>query len=289
MSTFLQLLIAGLTVGAIYATIAIGYATIYSATGVISFTLGSQAMVCGYVAYVWLAGWPFGLAAVVAVAVGALGSLLLWLAVFKPIFTREGAMPTVIASFAASIAVQEVVRIISTADVRAASNPFGQGVHHFGAVVLTNEAIGTLSVVAIIMGGILVLFRSRWALFARALFQDPMMARGLGVPDRSVVTVIFLLSGATTAAAGLLLAPLTGLSPFSGVYVALVGFVGATLGGMTGVAAAACGAILLGVCQSLFAGYASANYTDALIFGMLAVVLIVRPAGLLTRGTEVRV
>lgn len=104
-----------------------------------------------------------------------------------------------------------------------------------------------------------------------------------------IINLIFLVSGAATAVAGVLLAPLSSLTPFTGVYIALVGFVGATLGGITGVAASALGAILLGVVQSLFAGYVSASYTNALVFGVLAVVLILKPSGLLTTHERARV
>lgn len=289
MSELLQLLLAGLTIGAIYAAIAIGYSTIYSATGVISFTLGAQAMVCGYVAYVWLESWPFAIAALAAVILGALSSMAMWLIIFEPIFKREGPMPTVIASFAVSVALQELVRILASADVRAAPSPFGEGVVRMGSVAITAHTWGTFASAAALMVCVVALIRSRWALLAKAIFQDPMMARALGVSDRAVINTIFLLSGAATAVAGILLAPLSSLSPFSGVYVALVGFVGAALGGIAGVGVSAGGAVLLGVCQSLFAGYASASYTNALVFGLLVVVLVLRPSGLLTRHVQARV
>jgi branched-chain amino acid transport system permease protein len=205
---------------------------------------------------VWLGDWPFVAAALTAVVLGALSSMAMWLLIFEPIFKREGPMPTVIASFAVSVAIQEMVRILATADVRAAASPFGEQVARVGTVAVTAHTIGTLAVTGVLLGGVVVLIRSRWALLAKAIFQDATMARALGVSDRAVVNVIF---------------------------------VGAALGGISGVGVSAGGAILLGVCQSLFAGYASASYTNALVFGLLVVVLVLRPSGLLTRHVRARV
>ncbi|GAB7006357.1 branched-chain amino acid ABC transporter permease [Nocardioides sp. AN3] len=289
MSELVQLLVAGVTVGIIYATIAVGYATIYSATGVISFTLGAQAMVSGYLFYVVLAPWPPLPSAVASVALGAITSLALWIVVFEPIFRREGAMPTVIASFAVSVVMQETVRILASADVRAAPSPFGESILRIRGVAITAHTLGTIAMAGILLAAVGLAFRSRRALLVKAIFQDRMMAQALGVKDSMIINLIFLVSGAATAVAGVLLAPLSSLTPFTGVYIALVGFVGATLGGITGVAASALGAILLGVVQSLFAGYVSASYTNALVFGVLAVVLILKPSGLLTTHERARV
>jgi branched-chain amino acid transport system permease protein len=289
MQDLIQLLLTGLTVGVIYSGIAVGYATIYSATGVINFALGAQAMLAGYVAYVWLPGLPFLLRAVIAIVIGAAFSALAWLLVFKRIFARHGALPTVIASFALSIAVQEFVRIVASPDVRRAESPFGPGGFEVGGVSVTWHTIGVLSVGVVLFVVIALLYRSRWALQAQAVFQDAMMSTALGVRNQRIILAIFLISGASAAVAGILLAPLSSVSPFSGLTVALTGFVGAALGGLENVPAAAAGGLILGVAQSLFAGYASSDFTNAFVFGLLVVVLIVKPTGLLTRRRLARV
>lgn len=107
----------------------------------ISFTLGAQAMVSGYLFYVVLAPWPPLPSAVASVALGAITSLALWIVVFEPIFRREGAMPTVIASFAVSVVMQETVRILASADVRAAPSPFGESILRIRGVAITAHTL----------------------------------------------------------------------------------------------------------------------------------------------------
>jgi branched-chain amino acid transport system permease protein len=289
MQDFIQLVLTGLTVGVIYAGIAVAYSTIYSATGIINFALGAQAMLAGYMAYVWFPGVPFVVRAFAAVCFGALFSAAAWHLVYRFIYARHGALPTVIASFSMSIAIQEIVRIFATADVRRADSPFGETVWRFDMVSVTAHMVGVLIVGAVLFVVIAAAFQSRWALMAKAVFQDAMMARAMGIRTQRVVMAIFLISGACAAIAGVLLAPLVSVSPFSGLTVALIGFVGAALGGLENVEAAAAGGLVLGVIQALFAGYASSDFTNAFVFGLLVIVLVIRPSGLLSRRRLVRV
>lgn len=289
MQDFIQLVLTGLTVGVIYAGIAVSYSSIYSATGIINFALGAQAMLAGYMAYVWFPGMPFIARALAAVIFGAAFSAAAWQYVYRFIYARHGALPTVIASFSMSIAIQEIVRIFASADVRRADSPFGEAVWRFDMVSITAHMAGVLAVGTLLLLGIAIAFQSRWALMAKAVFQDPMMSRALGIRTQRVVMAIFLISGGCAAISGILLAPLVSVSPFSGLTVALVGFVGAALGGLENIEAAAAGGLLLGVVQSLFAGYASSDFTNAFVFGLLVVVLVIRPSGLLSARRLMRV
>ena len=289
MQDFIQLLLTGITVGVIYAGIAVAYSTIYSATGIINFGLGAQTMLAGYMAYVWFPTVPFVVRALAAILFGALFSAAAWQFVYRFIFVRHGALPTVIASFSMSIALQEIVRIFSSADVRRADSPFGEFVLRFDTVSITAQMLGVLAVGIVLFTFIAIGFQSRWALMAKAVFQDTMMSKAMGIRTQRVVMAIFLISGACAAVAGVLLAPLVSVSPFSGLTVALIGFVGAALGGLENVEAAAAGGLVLGVAQSLFAGYASSDFTNAFVFGLLAVVLVISPTGLMSRRRLVRV
>lgn len=115
------------------------------------------------------------------------------------------------------------------------------------------------------------------------------MAETLGVPTNRVVIYLFAASGACAGVAGILTAPMLSLSPHMGTRLALIAFVGAILGGLGTIRSAIAGAILLGLLETLFAGYVSSDWRATLVFGVFIVVLVVRPAGVLGRVAAVKV
>jgi branched-chain amino acid transport system permease protein len=279
MSTFAQLVIAGLVTGTIYALIAAGYAVLYTATGFVNFALGAQAMFGGYFVYVFFDDLPISLRFVLAVIVSVIVAVASWTLLFRFVAERD-LLAAIIMSFGFSIVLQEVVRVASGSAPLPAKSPFGSDMVEWGGVSVSRHG---LAVMLIGGGAFLILiasFRSSRGTAARAMFQDKDMAEMLGIRTRRLTVVLFAVSGALMAVAGLLSGPLLSMSPVMGTRLALIAFVGAILGGLGRLSSAIAGALTLGLLEALFGGYVSADYRTTLVFGVLIAVLVARPIGI---------
>lgn len=288
MDKLLQLLVAGLVTGSIYSMIATGYAVLYTATGFVNFALGAQAMVGGYLTYLVLPGLPLPLRALIAIVACAALSALSWTFAYRRAARRD-LLAAVIMSFGVSVILGELVRLrFGTESLRAVS-PFGRDVQEWGPVTIANHSIGVLAVSATLFTVLIYGFASRRGAVVRAMFQDAEMAQVLGIRTERVTSTLFALAGAYTAVAGILAGPVLSLSPTMGLNLALIGFIGAILGGLGRVSTAIAGGLLLGVLEVSFAGYVSADYRSALVFLVFVLVVIARPAGLLGKVVRVKV
>ncbi|GAC1328871.1 MAG: high-affinity branched-chain amino acid ABC transporter permease LivH [Mycobacteriales bacterium] len=288
MAKLVQLILAGLVSGAIYSLIATGYAVLYTATGFVNFALGAQSMLAGYLAYIFFPGQPLVVRVLISVVVSALLAVASWSLLYRWAAKRD-LLAAVIMSFGFSVILEELVRIKSGSASRPAPTPFGRGVHTLGPLSLSNHSIGVLVVSGLLFLALIRAFASRRGTAVRAMFQDAEMAEVLGIRTRRITNVLFAVSGVFAAVAGILAAPILSLSPFIGLNLALIGFVGAVLGGLGRVSTAIAGGLLLGLLEAGFAGYVSADFRSALVYLVFVVVLIVRPVGLLGRVARVKV
>lgn len=288
MDTVIHLVIAGLVTGCAYGLVATGYAVVYTATGFVNFALGAQAMLGGYVAYVFLPGLPQWLRIVLALVTGAVVSVLSWNLLYRWV-ARRAMLGAVIMSFALAIVVEEIVRLGAGSMNVPAPSPFGRGGLAWGGVTLSAHQIGVLAVSALLFTGLVLTLGSSRGAAVRAMFQDAEAAEVIGIRTQRLTTVLFAVGGVFASAAGILVAPLLTLSPYMGLSLALVGFVGAILGGLGDIGTAIVGSLLLGLLEAFFAGYVSADFRTALVYAVFVLVLVVRPAGLLGRRVRVKV
>lgn len=288
METFVLLVLAGLVTGCIYALISAGYAVLYTATGFVNFALGAQAMVAGYLTYAFLEGSPIVLRMAIAIVGSVVLSVLSWVLFYRKV-AEQNMLAAVIMSFGFSIVLAEVVQLLAGGIPRPARSPFGSGGHQVGPLSISNHSLAVLLASAAVFTVLALIMASRGGATIRAIFQDREMAETLGVPTNRVVIYLFAASGACAGVAGILTAPMLSLSPHMGTRLALIAFVGAILGGLGTIRSAIAGAILLGLLETLFAGYVSSDWRATLVFGVFIVVLVVRPAGVLGRVAAVKV
>lgn len=287
-----QLLVAGLTVGAVYALIALAFTMIYAATGILNFAQGEFAMLGALLGVTLLGelGLPYAVgAAAVVVVVSLIGGVYAQL-VLKPLRKKRASLDTVIV---ATIAVALLLhygaeRIWGTGEfvVPAPVEP--------GSVVVAGTRINPQSLfvmgLAAVALGVVWLFLSRTTTgkVFRATAANEEAATLLGISPERVAVLIVMFSAGLTALAGLLFTPVSFASAYIGLTLGLRGIVAAIAGGLGQPFGAVLGGLLLGVVESM-ASYRFTGYQDAVVFGLLLAMLVLRPSGLVRGRLAVRV
>ena len=285
---FAQFLLTGLTVGAIYALVALGFSIIYNASQVINFAQGEFVMIGG-MSSVWLvdSGLPLPVAVVLAVAVAALLGLLLEKFAVEP--ARGASVVTlIIITIGASILLRGLATLIWDKKIHALKPFSGEAPIQIAGATILPQSLWVLGVTfAIVL--LLSWFFGR-TLLGKALLatsHNRLAAQLVGISVRHVLMLSFSLSAALGAIAGILIAPITFTSWDVGVMLGLKGFAAAILGGLGSGPGAVLGGVMLGVAEAMSAGYLSSAYKDAIAFVILLVVLVFMPNGLLgRRGSE---
>jgi branched-chain amino acid transport system permease protein len=270
----------GITIGCIYALVALGFVTVFSVTGVINFAQGEFVML-GAMFTTQLIRYevPLPLAAVLAVAGAALvGALVYEIGLRRVRGVSEIGM--IIITIGAATAIRGAALLAWGTDPRplVAFTP-GPPLELAGAVVTRQSLwIVATTVVALIA---LQLFFSRTALgrALRACAVNPLAARLVGIGPRRMALAAFVLSGAVGAIGGIVLAPVTYATYDMGLMLGLKGFVAAVIGGLANAPGAVAGALALGLLEA-FATPISSSYKDAAAFVVLIGVMLLRPGGL---------
>ena len=290
MAEFVQFLMSGLTVGAVYALVALGFMLVYNASDVINFAQGEFVMLGGMVTvFVSAAGVPLPLAALIAVAAAvAVGLLLYWLAI-EPA-RGASAVTLIIITIGASILLRGVAQVLFDKQFHKLPSFSGDvPVNVFGAAVQPQSfwVLGGAAVIVIALHVFLERTVLGKALLATA--ANRLAARLVGINTATVMMLAFGGSAAIGAVAGILITPITLTSYDVGTLLALKGFAAAMLGGMGSPLGAVAGGLLLGLLEALGAGYISSTYKDAFAFIVILVVLFAMPQGLFGRRTVERV
>ena len=287
---FLQFLLAGLTVGAIYALVALGFSIIYNASHVINFAQGEFVMVGG-MCTVWLgnAGWPLPAAIAAAVLLAALLGLALERFAVEP--ARGASVVTlIIITIGASILLRGLATLVWDKKLHPLKPFSGEAPIQIGGATLLPQSLWVLGVTLVVV--LLLSWFFGRTLLGKALLatsHNRLAAQLVGISVRRVLLVAFGLSAALGAVAGILIAPITFTSWDVGVMLGLKGFAAAVLGGMGSGPGAVVGGLALGIIEAMGAGYLSSAYKDALAFVIILAVLFFMPSGLLGRRSADRV
>jgi branched-chain amino acid transport system permease protein len=295
MSQLLQHLINGLASGTIYALVALGYTMVYGVLKLINFAHGDVMMVGVYFGYstAFMLGkaarqslWGVALIFLVAMLGCALLGFFIERFAYRPLREkpRLTALITAIGiSFTLSYGFQLDLGPLPGASPRAFPEIIKPVAWiNVGDVVIWNWQVLSLGIAV----GLMVLlqylvFRTRFGRAMRAVSFDHRVAGLMGIPTDRIIALTFLLSSALAAGAGLLYAIKdTSVSPLMGLYVGLKAFVAAVIGGIGNVPGAVVGALLLGLVEEFVVGYAASTWRDAVAFGFLILVLLVKPGGL---------
>ncbi len=288
MAELVQFLLSGLTVGAVYALVALGFTLIYNASDVVNFAQGEFVMLGGMVTvFAHAAGVPLPLAALLAVLAAVVVGLLLHRLAIEPA-RGASAVTLIIITIGASIFLRGLAQIVFDKRLHALPAFSGEAPIHLLGAALPPQSLWVL-------GGAVAVFLGLWAFLERTLLGKAVLAtaanrlaaRLVGVDTTAILALAFGVSAGIGALAGILVAPITLTSADIGTLLALKGFAAAMLGGMGSPLGAVLGGLLLGLLEALGAGYVSSGYKDATAFLVILAVLFVMPQGLLgRRGVE---
>ncbi len=286
----LQFVAGGLTTGAIYALVALGFSIIFNASGIINFAQGEFVMIGGMSAATLFAR-GMALPVAIACAVGAAGIVGLMLAKFAVGRARRADVVTlIIITIGASMLLRGLAQIVWDKRIHALPSLSGhRPVELFGATILP-QSLWVLAVTIAVVAMLSWFFgRTRLGKAMLATSYNRLAAELVGIDVRIVLLASFGLAAVLGAIAGVLIAPITFVSYDSGVMLGLKGFAAAILGGLGSFPGAVVGGLALGLLESLAAGYLSSAYKDVIAFVVMLAVLLVMPGGILGARTSARV
>jgi branched-chain amino acid transport system permease protein len=290
-----QQLVNGLVLGSLYALIAVGFTMIYGIVRLINFAHGDVLMVGAFGAFALLAvlELPLWVAIVAVLALGALLAMLIDLVAFRP---QRGAPQ--VNGFITSLGVSILIQNLAILTLSGQPRPFNLpdwirgtlGVPGIRVTVLDLAiVVTTLGILAALS---LFVRRSRLGMAMRATAENPLAAALMGIRINRAIATAFALGGALAGIAGVFWAGRAGqIEPLMGVLPGLKAFVAAVIGGVGSLPGAVLGGFLLGFAEVFFVGMlppAYGAYRDAFVFGLLILVLLVVPNGLLGRSAEER-
>ena len=296
MSEFLQQLLNGLSLGAIYALIALGYTMVYGVLRFINFAHSDVFMVGAFIGY-YLGklvpeGTLWGGLAVLASAM--LGCALLGMAIERLVYRPLRGGPTLnvlITAIGVSLLLEYTGQIVFGAAPRTFPAIFPAANFHVGQLTISSNQLLVIVVAITLMVALqLIVFKTKIGTAMRAVSLNPQAAQLVGVNNNIVISFTFGLGSALAAAGGILYAlNYPSIDPLMGVMPGLKAFVAAILGGIGNIPGAALGGLLLGTVETFVSGSQFSTYKDAIAFAILIVILLFKPAGLLGKFTVEKV
>ena len=289
---FIEQLINGLRTGSIYALIAIGYTMVYGIVKMINFAHGDIIMVGAYALYfsISVLGLPVPVALVITVIVCAVLGVVIEKVAYKPLRSAPP-LAVLITAIGMSFFLQSASLLI----FGSTPIPFQSVIPNVnisvGPVVISSITVVTLIVTAIAMI-LLTLFvnKTKMGSAMRAVSEDKGAAELMGINVNSTISLTFAIGSALAAVAGVLyICQYQAMKPTLGALPGIKAFVAAVLGGIGSIPGAMLGGILLGLIESVSKAYISTELADAIVFGVLIVVLLFRPSGLLGKKKIVKV
>ena len=308
LSELTQYLINGISLGAIYALVALGYTMVYGILQLINFAHGEIYMVgafFGIAAFAALKLPPVVGFVAVMVATGGLAVLVERLA-YRPL-RRANRIAPLITALGVSIVLLEAARIIAGAQPRPFPQLFENTVYDLGplftgfgwtklaekfdgVIVQKTQIVILLTALTLMWVLWFIVNRTKIGRAMRALSYDFDASRLMGVPLNQVIAFTFFLGASLAGAAGILVGMYYNqVDPFMGQLAGLKAFTAAVLGGIGIIPGAVVGAVSLGICEALVVGYGESSYRDAIAFAILIAVLMTRPWGLLGKPQRVKV
>jgi len=295
MSEFTQQIINGLALGSIYALIALGYTMVYGIIKLINFAHGDVMMVGAYAGFFSISYFHTNLvvALIVSMIVCAVLGVIIDRLAYKPL-RKSSRIAALITAIGVSFLLEYVFVWVFTASSRSyTKNVINLKSYHFMAnqVTLTGKDILIFSVTVFLMVLLqYIIKQTRIGKAMRAVSLDQEAALLMGINVDRIISFTFAIGSALAAAAGVLVGVYyNSIDPLMGIMPGIKAFVAAVLGGIGSIPGAVIGGYLLGTLESLVSGYGSSLYRDAVAFGVLILILLIKPTGIMGEDTGEKV
>ena len=292
MNQFLQQLIDGLSLGSIYALIALGYTMVYGIIKLINFAHGDIYMLGAYIGFLVITNFNVGFfpALIIVMLLCSLTGVVIERFAYKPLrqSTRIAALITAIG---VSFLMQYVTIYFLGAGIRTYPPVLPNRLYHFGKLQISLQQI-VIFVISIVLMLLLQLLvkKTKVGKAMRAVSLDADAARLMGIDVNRTISYTFAIGSALAGAAGILVGLYYNtINPFMGTVPGLKAFIAAVFGGIGIIPGAMLGGFFIGVVETLVAGYGSSLYKDAVVYAILILVLIIKPSGLLGKNQKEKV
>jgi branched-chain amino acid transport system permease protein len=282
---FVQIIVSGVTMGCIYAMVGFGFALVFNSTQIMNFAQGEFLMIGAMMHYTGtvVLKLPFGVSLLLSLGTISLVAILIESVAINPLRKKGASLVMMVCSFIAfSVIFKSLAEILWGKYPLVIEGFFSEEIFSVGGINVQSQCIAVIVAAALSM---IIL----WYFFSKTLYGmalvasafNPKMAYLCGVNVRKMIITSFILSGASSALAGVVVGPISFVAPFIGFDLGVKGFCAAVIGGMGSPVGAILGGLLLGVLESLLGVYISTAYSTIMAFIVLLIVLYVRPQGIL--------
>ncbi len=293
MEVFLQQLINGISLGSIYALIALGYTMVYGIVQLINFAHGDVYMMGAYLGFFATAilGWSFLPALLMSMVVCAILGMVIEKLAYTPL-RNAPRIAALITAIGVSLFLEYGMMLLVSPQVRTFPQVLTEVQYKlFGSLVITNRQIIILVVtVALMLLLQYIVHKTKIGKAMRAVSHDKQAAQLMGINVNNTISATFAIGSALAAAAGVLVGIYyNAINPLMGIMPGLKAFVAAVLGGIGIIPGAMTGGFLLGIVEAMVSGYGKSLYRDPVAFVILIIILIVKPAGLFGKNVREKV
>ena len=294
--SFITYLINGISLGSVYAIIALGYTMVYGIAKMLNFAHGDVIMIGCYTVFTIVStlNLPTWLGMIVSIVLCTVLGITLEAVAYRPLRQASSSLAVLITAIGVSYLLQNVALLIFGANTKSFTSVVNIGALKLGkdgALTITGETIVTISACIIIMIALTMFVNKTKAGQAMlAVSEDKGAAQLMGINVNATISLTFAIGSALAAIAGMLLcSSYPALTPYTGSMPGIKAFVAAVFGGIGSIPGAFIGGIILGIIEILSKAYISSQLSDAIVFLVLIVVLVVKPTGILGRKIQEKV
>jgi branched-chain amino acid transport system permease protein len=285
---FIQLVVSGIAIGAIYALVAIGFTLLWQASRTVNFAQGDFLTVSAVLMFILVClGVPFIWALLITVVIAAvLLGFVVKKGIIQPLIDRSHTT-IIVATIALSFLASNSVATFWSAQCRAFPQIFGMTPYRFGSIALSRQNVWTIIIaISLILAINLFIQRTKPGKAMQAVAQNREAAKVLGINISRVTTMVFVMNAVIVVFAAMLIAPVFMVRFDMGAQLGLKAFYSAAIGGFNQIRGALLGGFLVGIIETFSSAYLSTEYREAFVLVVLIAVILIRKEGLL--GTEER-
>lgn len=290
--SFLNYLISGISLGSVYAIIALGYTMVYGIAKMLNFAHGDVIMVGAYVVfYSTAAGMPAIPAVLLSVVICTVLGMVIEAVAYRPLRSAASPLAVLITAIGVSYLLQNLALLFWSSNTKSFTSVVKIPALKVAGLNISGETMVTiLACIVIVVGMTLFINKTKPGQAMLAVSEDKGAAQLMGINVNATIALTFAIGSGLAATAGVLLcSAYPSLTPYTGSMPGIKAFVAAVFGGIGSIPGAMIGGILLGIIEIFGKAYISSQMADAIVFAVLIVVLLVKPTGLLGKQIQEKV